>query len=733
MRRYFLRICLVLWMINLGALAMSFGADKKDATGGGDGHGGSGKSNRLIDEASPYLLQHAYNPVDWYPWGDEALEKARKEDKPIFLSIGYSTCHWCHVMAKESFSDKKIAAIMNKHFVCIKVDREERPDVDSVYMKAVQAMTGSGGWPLSVFLTPDGKPFYGGTYFPPVARGGMPGFDKLLLAVADAWTKNRKELLASSGRIMDYLSADQTAGKSKLSLSMQANAAEVLSQMFDSQLGGFGRAPKFPQPSYLSMLMGYHYRTGDESSLAMAEKTLEAMAKGGLHDHLGGGFHRYSTDRMWLVPHFEKMLYDQALLSRAYVQAYQITGKKQYADIARRIFDYVLRDLRDAGGGFFSGEDADSEGVEGTFYVWDKGEIEKILGKKDARLFNAYYGVTSKGNFDGSNILNITRSIGEVARELRIKEASARESVERSNKRLFYVRAKRVRPHRDEKIIAGWNGLMISSLAYGGAVLGEKRYVRAAAESAEFVLNRLNTGGRLKRYYGKGKGRGLAVLDDYSFLTMGLIDLYQADFESKWLVEANGLAGRMVSLFADKEKGGFFLTGSDGKKLITRGKDAYDGAIPSGNSYVARVLLTLGQIRMDQGLIGEGKRVLEAFSGQLKRSPISLSEMVIAVDFYLGPRQEIVIAGKKDSADTTAMISEVRRRFLPRAVVLLHAEGKDGKGIEKISEFVKMQKAADGKATAYVCENYVCRLPLTDLPEFGKVLDEVSKVESDRK
>lgn len=707
---------------------MSFAEGKQMKRSEGDGHGAAGgKANRLIDEASPYLLQHAYNPVDWYPWGDEAFEKARAEDKPIFLSIGYSTCHWCHVMSRESFSNQEIAEIMNKYFICIKVDREERPDIDSVYMKAVQAMTGSGGWPMSVFLTDDGKPFYGGTYFPPVTRGSMPGFDKLLLAIAEAWGNDRQNLLGSIGRIMAYLSDSGQSGNSKLSLSTQVAAVQMLSGMHDSELGGFGSAPKFPQPSYLSMLMGHYYRTRDASSLEMVEVTLDAMAKGGIHDHLGGGFHRYSTDRQWLAPHFEKMLYDQALLARAYVQAYQITGKRHYAEIARGIFDYVLRDLRDDGGGFYSAEDADSEGVEGTFYVWDMSRIEEILGGKDAKVFNAYYGVTAAGNFEESNILNVTGSIEKVAKELKLDKSVVAGVIESGKKKLFEDRAKRIRPHRDEKIIAGWNGLMISSLAYGGAVLAEDRYISVAAESAEFVLSKLNTDGRLKRFYGKGKARALAVLDDYSFIIMGLVDLYQADFDSKWLVEAKGLADRMVTLFGDSENGGFFLTGNDGEKLITRGKDAYDGAIPSGNSFAARGLLSLGQIMMDEILTAEGKRTLEAFSGQLERSPISLSEMVIGVDFYFGPRQEIVIAGQKDSPDTNAMIAEVRGRFLPRAVLLLHAEGKEGKSIEKVAEYVKLQKAANGKSTAYVCENYVCRLPVTSKQELVKLLDNISK------
>ena len=681
------------------------------------------KVNRLIDEASPYLLQHARNPVDWYPWGDEAFERARREDKPIFLSTGYSTCHWCHVMAEESFSDPETARIMNEHFVCIKVDREERPDVDAVYMKAVQALTGSGGWPMSVFLTPEGEPFYGGTYFPPADRGSMPAFKKVLTIIADAWENKREDISNSVGRIMEYLTTSDQAEEGDLSAAILDRAFKSYSKMFDRDWGGFSSAPKFPQPSCLSMLMVYYYRTGERHSLEMTELTLKSMADGGIHDQLGGGFHRYSTDSEWLVPHFEKMLYDQALLSRAYIQAYQITGKKVYARTARKIFDYVLRDMTDDGGAFYSAEDADSEGAEGTFYLWDKDQTDSLLGA-DARVFNAYYGVTEDGNFDGRNILHVTGEMEELAKSLSVDAEELEEIIERSEEKLFGEREKRVRPHRDEKIIAGWNGLMISSLAYGGAVLADDRYIKAAGQAADFVLSKLNTDNRLKRFYAKGKARTLGVLNDYAFLITGLVELYQADFNVKWLSEAKRLAGKMITLFADEKEGGFFLTGSDAEKLITEGKEAYDVAIPSGNSAAVRALLALGRITMDGELTDEAERVLAFFSGSIEELPASVPEMLIGVDYYFGPDQEIVIAGEKDSADTSEMLREVRKNFLPRAVVILHEEGG---GIENFAEFVKMQKPVDGKAAAYVCEDYTCRLPVTDLEDLHNLLERQQK------
>ena len=492
-------------------------------------------TNKLAGETSPYLLQHAHNPVDWFPWSKEAFEIARKLDKPVFLSIGYSTSHWCHVMERESFENEHIAKIMNEHFICIKVDREQRPDVDDVYMTAVQMMTGSGGWPLSVFLTPDGKPFYGGTYFPPKDMYGRPGFGRLLLMIADAWKNKRVQLLESAGKISETLQGlSEQAGKEKLSPDVLQKAYLSLKQSFDSAYGGFGGAPKFPQPGYLSFLLRYWHRTKDNDALTMVETALDAMAKGGIYDHLGGGFHRYATDSRWLVPHFEKMLYDQALISSVYVRAYQITGKEDYARVARDIFDYVLRDMTGLEGGFYSAEDADSEGKEGLFYVWEPGEVKKLLGTKNAKIFNDYYNVTEGGNFeDGKSILNVTKSVEEQAKAFKQSPKAMESILAQARFELLAHRSKRIRPHRDDKVIAGWNGLMISALAYGGAALGEKKYISAAEKAAAFVLTTLRHNGRLMRYYRDGKVIQPGFLDDYAFMIMALLDLYEATFNAR--------------------------------------------------------------------------------------------------------------------------------------------------------------------------------------------------------
>jgi hypothetical protein len=544
-------------------------------------------TNRLIDETSPYLLQHAHNPVDWYPWGDEAFERAKNEDKPIFLSIGYSTCHWCHVMEKESFENEQIAKTMNEHFVNIKVDREQRPDVDSIYMNAVQ-MTGSGGWPLSVFLTPGGKPFFGGTYFPPKDIYGRPGFERVLLAITDAWKNRRQELIESSNKISEVLtSLTGPTEKEALSPDMLKSGFDYFKAAFDSVNGGFGPAPKFPQPTNLSMLLSYWHRTNDNQALQMVEKTLDVMAKGGIYDHIGGGFHRYATDGKWLVPHFEKMLYDQALLSKVYIQAYQITGKQEYASTAREIFDYVLRDMTDPEGGFYSAEDADSEGKEGVFYVWEQKEIDAILDKDEAEIFSACYGVTEKGNFEeNKTILNIAISTAELEKKFDKDHTEIMNILSKARSKIFAEREKRIRPHRDDKIITAWNGLMISSLAYGGAALQEEKYIRAAEQAAEFILDSLHKKGRLMRYYRQNQAIELAFLDDYAFTIMGLLELYEASFDSKWLINAKMLAEEMIKLFADNEHGGFFLTGKDSEKLITRIKPSTDGVIPSGNPII---------------------------------------------------------------------------------------------------------------------------------------------------
>ncbi len=686
-------------------------------------------TNRLVDESSPYLQQHAHNPVDWYPWSKAAFERAKKEDKPIFLSIGYSTCHWCHVMERESFENEKIAKILNKHFICIKVDREQRPDIDQIYMNAVVIMTGSGGWPLSVFLTPDGKPFFGGTYFPPNDSFGRPGFERLLVTIADAWKNKRQELVDSAGNLSELMK-DPTGSGEKIKLSPQMLAAtfKCFQNSFDATEGGFGFAPKFPQPTNLSMLLGYWYRTGDKQSLLMVEKTLDAMVSGGIYDHIGGGFHRYATDNRWVIPHFEKMLYDQALLSKVYLQAYQITENKKYAEISKEIFDYVLRDMTDTKGGFYSAEDADSEGVEGTFYIWTPKQIAAILDKDHSKLFNVYYGVTDKGNFEhGQTILTVSASVEQLEKEFGKSPNEIKKILADARTKIFNERQKRVRPHRDDKVITAWNGLMISSLAYGGVVLNEEKYITAAKRSAEFVLSTLYKDNRLMRYYRNGKVVEKAFLDDYAFMIMGLLDLYEATFDAKWLFEAKKLSEEMIKLFADEKKGGFFLTGIDGEKLIARSKPSYDGAVPSGNSVAALVLLKLGRMTMDQRFVEQGTRAIEAFSPQLERSPASSTAMLIALNFWFGPTQEIVVAGNADTTDTKQMLKLLGDKFLPNALILLHESGNKGLAIEKIVPFVKNQVSINDKTTVYVCENYVCKRPINTTQQLTKILTQISR------
>ena len=681
-------------------------------------------TNRLAGQSSPYLLQHANNPVDWYPWGDEAFETAKKLDKPIFLSIGYSTCHWCHVMAHESFENEALAAIMNEHFVCIKVDREQRPDIDAVYMNAVQAMTGSGGWPLSAFLTPQGKPFYGGTYFPPKDSFGRPGFERLLLGIADAWKNKRDQLLSSAGAITEAIAAQaRQEDPQELSVDILKAAKSNLQSIFDAANGGFGAAPKFPQPSNISVLLRHWHRTREKDALDMVKATLDAMAKGGIYDHLGGGFHRYATDARWLVPHFEKMLYDQALISRVYIQAYQAAKDEKYAAVVKDIFDYVLRDMTDPQGGFYAAEDADSEGQEGTFYVWDPKETKKVLGVKDARIFDAYYGVSTAGNFEhGKSILNITESALELAKELKTDPDKIDSVLSQARLKLLAHRSKRPRPHRDDKIIVGWNGLMISSMAYGGAVLEEPKYVDAAKRAAEFVLASLREQGRLKRFYRDGRAVEQGFLDDYAFFTLGLLDLYEATFDPKWLAHARELAEQMIDLFADDQGAALYLTAKDAERLIVRSKPSYDGAVPSGNSVAAFALLRLGILTMDDKIADRADKLIESFSAQLAQSPISLSAMLNALDLRIGPTQEIIIAGNADQPQTKQMLKLIRGRFLPNAVLLLHPAGQAGKDIEKVVPFIEGQLPMGGKVTAYVCENYVCRKPVNEIKALEEVL-----------
>ena len=703
------------------------------------------KPNRLLHEKSPYLLQHAYNPVDWYPWGPEAFAKAKQEDKPVFLSVGYSTCYWCHVMEQESFDNPDVATLMNETVVAIKVDREERPDLDAIYMNAVQAMTGSGGWPMTVFLTHDGKPFWGGTYFPAEDRWGRPGLKSILRSISEAWRTKRADILSSSQQLTRAIQESARTGSStQLTAGVLEQATEQLAQQFDATYGGFGGAPKFPRSHTASFLLRAWTRTKDPKTLEMVERTLDAMARGGMHDQLGGGFHRYSTDHKWLVPHFEKMLYDQALLARTYLEAYQVTGKAQYADTARDIFEYVLRDMRDATGAFHSAEDAGEVGKEGEYYVWTPQEIDAALSPEDAAPIKRFYGVTPGGNFEhGTTILSIATSFAAFTGQEQRPAEEVRRQLEAARTKLLTVRSQRERPHRDDKILTDWNGLLVGSLAYGARALNEPRYAQAAREAASFLLERLQAAspaaggtsspagkvparsrdGRLLHRYRDGEASIPAFLDDYAFFAWGLTDLYEATGEARWLAEAKRLTQEMVRLFWDDKAGGFFFSGDQNERLIAQTKELYDGALPSGNSVAALDLVRLGQLTMDKELQGHAERLVQTFSGQANQASSAFPQFLIALDCWLGPSQEIVIAGDPASADTQEMLRAVYGRFLPRAVLAVHPVGDAAQTIEALVPFIKEQRPLQGKATAYVCKNYVCNLPTTDVDKLTASLD----------
>ncbi len=701
-------------------------------------------TNRLAREKSPYLLQHAHNPVDWFPWGPEAFEKAKKEDKPVFLSIGYSTCHWCHVMEEESFENPEIAQIMNDGFVSIKVDREERPDLDQIYMQAVMALTGSGGWPMSVFLTPEGKPFYGGTYFPPEDRWGRPGFATLLHTIQNKWTTDKLNLLNSSDELTRLLHIE-TKQKPALSYSLNEGtlqkAFEQFQSRFDSRLGGFGQAPKFPSSHNLSFLLHAWKRFKTPEALLMVEKTLQAMARGGMDDQLGGGFHRYSTDAYWHVPHFEKMLYDQALLSKTYLQAYQATAKEEYAQIAREIFDYVLRDMTDPSGGFYSAEDADSavdpehleKKSEGAFYIWSESEIKEHLGPEVSEIFNAYFGVEPGGNarqdpqgeFTGKNILYVALGIEDAAKRFSKKPEDIQKIINDAKGKLFKIRAKRPRPHLDDKVLTDWNSLMISSLALGARVLEEPKYKAAAQKAADFILTEMKQkNGRLLHRWRKGEPAIPGFVDDYAFFILALLDLYEATFDPKYLEEARFFTQEMIRLFWDEKDGGFFFTGSDAEKLITRSKELYDGAVPSGNSVAALCLLRVGRMTMERELEKRAQAVLDTFSAELNQYPSGYSQMLAALDFALGPSREIIIASPtEDPAQSEVFLHEIFSRFLPNKVVMFHPlKGNNRLKIETLAPFISRQTAVSGKATVYICKDYVCDLPVTDAARLNERL-----------
>jgi len=684
-------------------------------------------SNRLMYEKSPYLLQHAENPVEWYPWGEQAFQTAKKQDKPIFLSIGYATCHWCHVMAHESFEDEEVARLLNRNYIAIKVDREERPDIDKIYMSVCQALTGRGGWPLSIFMTPEGKPFFAGTYFPKSSRMGMPGFMDIINQIAALWQGDRERLLRTSKEITNHLRARPDSGAS-----VQALGSETLKKgyiqferAFDPSWGGFGTAPKFPTPHHLTFLLRWDKRIHNSRALEMVEKTLDAMRRGGIFDQIGFGFHRYSVDEKWLVPHFEKMLYDQALLAMAYIEAYQVTGKVKFAEVASEIFTYVLRDMMAPHGGFYSAEDADSEGKEGLFYLWTPQEVKRHLGEELGDLFCRLFDISEAGNFEeGRSIPHMPMSPQIFAEKQGMDPTRLEAALKDARSTLFDIREKRTHPLKDDKILTSWNGLMIAALARGYQAFGDQGYAEAARRAADFILKNLRTAeGRLLRRYRQGNAAYPGYLDDYAFLVWGLIELYEATFEIPYLEEAVALNEAMIGIFWDKQDGGLYFTGKGNESLITRTKEIHDGAIPSGNSVAALNFLRLGRMTGSIDLEQRAAQLLRAFSGQVNDHPMGYTQLLIALEFMVGPSQEIVIAGDPSLEGTQVMINTVQRSFLPNKVLLLRPHGSEGKRLASLSPFVEAMGSVNNQPTAYVCEGYACKTPITDLAALKAALN----------
>ena len=685
---------------------------------------GGPQFNRLIHEKSPYLLQHARNPVDWYPWGEAAFARARTEGKPVFLSIGYSTCHWCHVMERESFEDADVAKLMNEAFVAIKVDREERPDIDNVYMAVCQMMTGSGGWPLTIIMTPDKKPFFAGTYFPKQSRFGRIGMMELVPRVSAAWRDRREELLASAEQVVAGLRQESGAAPAKdLDEVILETGFDQLLARFDPEYGGFGQAPKFPTSHNLLFLLRYWKRTGNKQALQAVRSTLDSMRRGGVWDHVGFGFHRYSTDREWLVPHFEKMLYDQALIAMAYTAAYQATGRVEYRNTAKEIFTYVLRDMTSANGGFYSAEDADSEGEEGKFYVWTADEIRQLLDKEAAALTIDVFGVQERGNYaeeasrrqTGANILHLSDTMARIAAKSGLADDSLRLRLQEAGKTLFAAREKRVHPYKDDKILTDWNGLMIAALARAAGVFGEPAYAEAATAAVDFILTKMrDPDGRLLHRFRGGTAGLSAHVDDYAFIIWGLIELYEATFEVRHLERALELNDQMLKRFWDHDAGGFYFTATDSEALLTRQKQVYDGARPSGNSVAMLNMLRLARMTANAGLEEKANELGMSFSGTVNQSPAAHTMMLCALDFGIGPSYEVVIVGTPGAEDTRAMLAALRQRFIPNKVVLLRPAAQTEPVITRLAGFTAAQEAVDGKATAYVCVDYNCKLPTTD-------------------
>ena len=683
--------------------------------------------NRLADETSPYLLQHKDNPVDWYPWGDEAFERARNEDRPVFLSIGYSACHWCHVMERESFENDEIAALMNERFVNIKVDREERPDVDSIYMATTQAMTGRGGWPMSIFMTPDGKPYFTGTYFPPEDRGGMPGFPRVLTGAADAYRDRRDEVTETTSKLVEQLQAQTVAQASTepMTRATITRAFSTLVSMFDGDNGGFGPAPKFPQAMALEFLLRYWHDTHDDQALQMADLTLTKMALGGIYDQIGGGFARYATDDIWLVPHFEKMLYDNALLVPVYLHAWQVTGNGLYRRIVEETLAYVEREMLDPSGGFYSAQDADSEGEEGKFFVWEASEVDDLVGEELGRVARSYFGLTDHGNFEGRNILSIPEPEEEVLKDLGISPDELQASVAKIRQALFNEREKRIRPGLDDKVLTSWNALMLEAFAEAGAALDNSHYVDVARRNAEFLIGSLVKDGRLLRTWKDGAAKLNGYLEDYGYLIDALLSLYEATFEQRWLAEATKLADGMMELFWDQDQGVFYDTGSDHEQLLYRPREVSDNATPSGSSSATLALFRLALFTGNAGYQRAALSSLRSVHEFLARAPSGFANWLCSLDFYLSTPKEIVIMGPYDNPATQALLRVARGRYLPNSVIAGadNAAGAESPTAAATSPLLEDRDLVDGKPAAYVCENYACQLPVTEPEALIKQLD----------
>ncbi|MCC2684638.1 MAG: six-hairpin glycosidase-like family protein [Paenibacillaceae bacterium] len=683
-------------------------------------------TNRLLKEKSPYLLQHAYNPVDWYPWGEEAFAAAKRENKPIFLSIGYSTCHWCHVMERESFEDDEVAQLLNRDFISIKVDREERPDIDHIYMAVCQALTGQGGWPLTVLMAPDKKPFFAGTYFPKERKYGRSGLMNILPQIADKWREAREEIDQVSEKVAN--AAQAYAGSThpgKISPKLLDEAFDLYTQSFDPEFGGFGSAPKFPSPHNLSLLLRYYRRSEDRKALDIVETTLQAMYRGGIYDHIGYGFARYSTDEKWLIPHFEKMLYDNALLAAAYLDAFQLTGEARYAKVAEEIFTYVMRDMKDPGGAFYSAEDADSEGVEGKFYAWTPDEVEEVLGTEEARRFNELFDITEEGNFEGTNIPNLLGlTLEQYAEQSNIPRGELEQLIKAARLKLFVRREQRIHPHKDDKILTSWNGLMIMALAKAAKALQRPDYAKTADVAVHFIWStmRRSEDSRLLARYRDGEAAFPGYLDDYAMLAWGLIELYEATFDITHLQKAVQLTEEMIDLFWDGENGGFYFYGNDSEPLLARPKELYDGAMPSGNSVAALVLNKLSKFTYNAQFSQKADELLESFAGAVERYPAGHAQFLAAVDYALSGGGEIVIVGDPAQQTTKQMIAAIQRRYLPNAIMMLLPPGEEGTEARAVFPLAQDKVAIGGRPTVYICENYSCQSPVTELEELEELL-----------